>query len=320
MLILSDKDIERIAQTDELVYAIERAYSLQDKASTNIPERLHLTNGPNTLLVMPGIINEVIGTKLVCVNPGNPKLGKPAINGVMILQNITTGEPTAMLNGSKITAIRTGAVGATAVKYLAPLKSKCLGIIGSGIQAYYQALMISEQRAFSKIVLFNRNKDKAVALKAKLSIKLKMISIEIADNPEEVVRIADVVVTTTSSKTPIFEINDVLIKQKTFIGIGSYKPEMQEIPLELFKNKGSVFVDTMHAAEESGDLLIPIKKGILNPKDIIPFNTIISGKNTHLISSVNIFKSVGSSLFDLTVAEIIYNNAIELGVGTTFDL
>jgi ornithine cyclodeaminase/alanine dehydrogenase-like protein (mu-crystallin family) len=320
MLILSEKDIELIAKTDELVDAIERAYLIQDNSSTCIPERLHLSQGINTFLVMPGLIKEIVGTKLVSVNPANKQAGIPSIYGVMVLNDRSTGEPIAMLNGSKLTAVRTGAVGAAAVKYLGPSSCNTLGIIGTGVQAYYQAYMICEQQTFSEIVLYGRNKERAEELRNKLIKKLSLQSISIADNVEKLVLDSDVVVTATTSNTPVFDIDVDMLQEKTFIAIGSYKPSMQEIPHALIKKAGVVFVDTMLASEESGDLVVPLDKGILKRDKIIPFSYLLTGEYSFNPHQVNIFKSVGNALFDLTVSLMLYKKAIQMKLGTNINL
>jgi ornithine cyclodeaminase/alanine dehydrogenase-like protein (mu-crystallin family) len=320
MLILSEKDIEQIAKTEELVNAIERAYLKQENPSTCIPDRLHLSWDNNTFLVMPGLIKEIIGTKLVSVNPANKQAGKPSIHGVMILNDATTGEPIALLNGSKLTAVRTGAVGATAVKYLAPSSCNTLGVIGTGVQAYYQAFMICEQHAFSEIVLYGRNRAKAEELRNKLIKKLRLESIRIADDVEKLVLDSDVVVTATTSNTPIFDVDIDLLQEKTFIAIGSFKPTMQEIPHALIKKAGVVFVDTMLALEESGDLVVPINKGFIKRDKIIPFSSLLTGEYSFNPHQVNIFKSVGNALFDLTVSVMLYKKAIQLKLGTNINL
>lgn len=315
MLIISEQDIEKCIEPTELVSAIEKAYIIQNKASTKIPDRMHIDSDENTLLVMPGFIESVFGTKLVSVFPKNALENKPVLNGIMILNDTQTGEPLAMINGNKLTAMRTGAVGATAVKYLSRFSAQTLGIIGAGVQAYHQALIVSSQRPFRKLIIYDKNLSKAEVLKEALEDKLENINIEVTDQANQLVLDSDVIVTATTSNESVFDVDIEKLGNKTFIGIGSYKPDMQEIPLSLFKAVNNIYVDTLHAKKECGDIKIPLEQGLIKDSDIIPFSSVLTSGELLDETSVNVFKSVGMSLFDLTVAELIYNNAKEKGLG-----
>ncbi len=315
MLVISDQDIIKAVEPIELISAIEKAYIIQDKASTNIPNRMHLNNDENTLLVMPGFIESIFGTKLVSLFPKNAEENKPVLNGIMVLNDARTGEPLAMINGNKLTAMRTGAVGATAVKYLSPFTAQTLGIIGAGVQAYHQALIISTQRPFRKLIICDKNLSKAEVVKDNLENRLEDIEIVVTVNPNELVIDSDVIVTATSSNEPVFDVDTEKLSNKTFIGIGSYKPDMQEIQLSVYQKTEKVYVDTLHAKEECGDIKIPLDKGLIKEENIIPFSSVLTSGKLPEESSIKVFKSVGMSLFDLTVAELIYNNAKEKDLG-----
>lgn len=315
MLVISEQDITKAVEPIELVSAIEKAYIIQDKASTNIPNRMHLDNEENTLLVMPGFIDSVFGTKLVSLFPKNADENKPVLNGVMVLNDARTGEALAMINGNKLTAIRTGAVGATAVKYLAPFGVKTLGIIGAGVQAYHQALIVIEQRPFKKLIICDKNLSKAEVVKDDLESRLEGIEVVATDDSNQLVMDSDVIITATSAYKPVFDIDLGKIENKTFIGIGSYKPDMQELPLSVYEKSKNVYVDTLHAKEECGDIKTPLEKGLIEDENVISFSSLLTSGELHEESSIKVFKSVGMSLFDLTVAELIYNNAKDKGLG-----
>lgn len=262
MLIINEQDIEAVVDAGQLVEAIERAYRIQGATSTQIPDRLHLNSSGNTILVMPGWIDSISGTKLVSVFPQNVHHNKATINGLMVLNHAETGEPIACINGSKLTAVRTAAVGATAVKYLAPVSVKTLGIIGTGVQAYHQALIASTQRPFSRLLLFGRNRTSAEQMKTDLQNKLS-IGIELTTTAEELVLESDVIVTATTSSKPVFELRADLLHGKTFIGIGSYRPSMREMPATLIEAVDKIYVDTPLAKSECEDLKIPLESGMI---------------------------------------------------------
>ncbi len=315
MLIINEQDIEAVVDAGQLVESIERAYRIQGATSTQIPDRLHLNSSGNTYLVMPGWIGSISGTKLVSVFPQNAHHNKATINGLMVLNHAQTGEPIACINGSKLTAVRTAAVGATAVKYLAPVSVKTLGIIGTGVQAYHQALIASSQRPFSRLLLIGRNRTSAEQMKTDLQGKLNM-DIYVAATAEELVLKSDVIVTATTSSEPVFELSADLLHDKTFIGIGSYKPSMCEMPTSLLKVVEKIYVDTPLAKSESGDLKIPLESGMIHESDIIPFADLVTGSAQKTQAPTRYFKSVGIALFDLTVGELIYSLARSKNLGT----
>ncbi|MBP1674638.1 MAG: ornithine cyclodeaminase/mu-crystallin, partial [Bacteroidetes bacterium] len=123
---------EWIKITEESIVA-----SLADEAL--VPQRMHIDRGRDTFLLMPCLTDEYWTTKLVSFCPGNNGLGLPSIYGTVVLNSSSTGEPLAVMDGSKLTALRTAAVSAVGIKYLAPENARSLGIVGTGIQAVDQA-------------------------------------------------------------------------------------------------------------------------------------------------------------------------------------
>jgi len=319
MLIISRKDIEEAVSSEELIKAIEKAYSIQNDPSTIIPDRMHINHNENTLLLMPGFTHGTMATKLVSVFPGNKQKNKPAIYGVVVLNDAETGEPVAIINGTKLTAMRTGAVGAAAAKYLAGTDTETLGVIGTGVQAFHQALMISETNHLKKLIVGARTTEKAKTFISALRENIPEVTIETTTDFNSLVKDSDVIVTATSSSEPVFDVDAKDLIDKTIIAIGSYKPDMQELPLSVFEAANNIFVDTIHAKTESGDIKIPLEKGLIKDEDIIPFSELLK-KPELKNNGLNVFKSVGMALFDLTCAELIYRKAKEKGLGTEIEL
>lgn len=320
MLIINQQEIEKAASPIELVNAIEKAYAIQHKDSTHIPDRMHIENKGNTLLLMPGFTESTFGTKLVSVFPKNAKNNQQVLHGLMILNDSNTGEPIALINGSKLTAMRTGAVGATTIKHIVPPTAQTLGIIGAGVQAYHQAIMACALQPFKTLIICDKSPINTDNLKQQLDGKINTPNTIVTRNPDQLVLDSDVIITATSSNKPVFDIKNNNLDNKTFIGIGSYKPDMQEFPLTLFEALDKVYVDTPFAKQESGDIKIPLDKGLIKEVDIIPFSSFLSNMAAINKSSCILFKSVGMALFDLTVAELIYKNAKEKGLGVDVEI
>ncbi len=319
MLILNQKEIEDLLSPKEVLEAIKKAFSIFHAGSFHMPNRMHARQKDNTLLLMPCFTENYFGTKLVSVNPNNTTVGKPSIYGTMILNDGKSGEPLALMNGARLTAIRTGAVGAIGVECISPSNSSSLGIVGTGIQGFTQAIFASSVRPINKISVFDLDADKRKEFIEKLKEKLPNIHIYPAKNTEELVRKSDIVICTTSSKTPVLPDDPELLKGKAFIGIGSYKPDMREFPDSLFSLLKNVWIDTPFAVKESGDLAIPLANNSLNEDLIQPIsNLIVTNKLDQ--SETTFFKSVGMALFDVVVAEYMYDKAVKNNIGTQLEL
>jgi len=143
------------------------------------------------------------------------------------------------------------------------------------------------------------------------------LNINQCETIEELLADSDVVITATNSTKPVLPDNPEMIKGKCYVGIGSYKPEMREIPDAVFSEVDKIYVDTRFGLKESGDLIDPVKKGLVKEEDVIPLGKIIGGEFERNINKEKtvFFKSVGMALFDLITAKVIYEKAREKGLG-----
>lgn len=319
MLILTKNEIENLLSPEEVINAVNKAFTLFHQDQFHMPDRMHAHQGDNTLLLMPCFTESSFGTKLVSVNPQNAQKGKPSIYGVMALNDGETGEPLAILNGAALTAIRTGAVGALGIKHTSPENCTKLGIIGTGIQGFTQAIFASSIRPIQEILVCDRNEEKALEFICELKTVLPNIKINTCAESETLVERSEIIICTTSSQTPVIPDDSNLLKGKSFIGIGSYKPDMREFPDALFTLIDQVWVDTPFAAKESGDLSIPISEKNLSERQIKPLSELIIEKSIDQ-SETTFFKSVGMALFDVVVAETMYKKALNNNIGTQIQL
>jgi ornithine cyclodeaminase len=280
-----------------------------------MPSRPHYDYQDNTLLLMPCFLPDYFGTKLVSVFPGNTDRGLPAVSGTMILNDGSTGEPLAMLNGTKLTAMRTGAVGAVGVRHLASPKATVLGIVGAGAQGLHQALMACQERQIQSIWVYDPQPRQVEHFKTLLGEAVQGIDIQAAPSTDHLLDVAEVVVTTTTATAPVLPAEPDRLAGKTYIGIGSFKPDMQEFPDTLFQLADTVFCDTEHALHETGDLINPIQSGWLEPSRVIPAGRLITGEVKRPASEVQIWKSVGMALFDLVAAVMLYQAAQTKNIG-----
>ncbi len=320
MLALNDRDIAKSVDINELVNAMEESFRIYKSGDYLMPDRMHVNTGDNTLLLMPCFAGNSFSTKLVSVFPGNSSQSLPVIQGTMVLNNGETGEPLALLNGPKLTAMRTAAVGSVAIRYLAPENPEVLGLIGVGMQGLHQALFACSQRPFKKILTYARKKESLDHFKNEFEQLLEEITIIQAESVEQLVNESQVIITSTTSHEPVLPENETLLQNKCFIGVGSFKPTMREFSAALYKSVRQVFVDTEFAVKESGDLAVPLQHGWIEKEQIVLFSDLIAGKVKLEPAASRCFKSVGMALFDLLAAELIYKNARKKGIGTLIEL
>ena len=321
MVFLNEKDILEAVSFEEIISAIESALVIYEKKEFYMPDRMHVDYGENTLLLMPCFTEKSFGTKLVTLFPENSKKNMPVLSGVMILNDGKTGKPVALLDGSILTALRTGAVGSVSIRYLVSENVKTIGIVGAGIQGLHQALFASLVRDITDIYLFDIDSEKIVTFISGFSDIRPEIRLHHSGSVEELLEKSQIIITATTSHEPVLPDEKKLLRGKHFVGIGSYKPDMREFPEALFKLLDKVFIDTEHAVEESGDIVVPLKNHWINRNQVFTLGRFImnSWKKKMIASETTLFKSVGMALFDLVVSNLIYKKAVEKGLGQEVD-
>lgn len=317
MLYIGAKHIEKIVNLNEMMDTIEKAYDLYARGLYQMPNRLHVDRPEGTILYMPCFSNDISGTKIVSTFPGNREIGIPTIQGIMILNNSKTGESLAVMDGATITAYRTGAVGGVGIRYTTRKNCESVGLIGVGVQGFFQILYACTARRIKKIYIFDINIAHTKDFKARLEKILLGIDIEIAENITELVSKSEIIITATSSKKPVLPDDAALLKGKHIIAIGSYKHEMRELPKALYDVLDDIYIDTELALDESGDLIIPVEKGWYKREDMKIFGQVYKSLSYDSLieTRTTLYKSVGMALFDLMTAEYLYNTAIKKKLG-----
>ncbi len=319
MLILNSEHIKNSLSILDALGAVEEAFLAQEAGEFKMPDRMHVAHRGNILLVMPTFGGEFISTKLVSVFPGNNKKNIPTIYGSVILSDGESGKPLALLEGSALTALRTGAVGGLAVVYTTPKNITKLGLVGIGMQGFHQALFAAAVRNIDRITVYDPfNKDLEDVIN-RLKTMLPHVHITATEDISECIRNSEVIITATTAETPVIPDDRKLLEGKHFIGIGSYKPSMREYPDSLFSLTDEVIVDTPHAAKESGDLKTPLDRHLIDPKKIITLGKLINHDYMANTGKTTFFKSVGMALFDLFAAKTVYKNALDKGLGIEVD-
>ncbi|MFC7321653.1 ornithine cyclodeaminase family protein [Halobacillus campisalis] len=307
MNFLTAEQVNERFTMDETIRSIEQFYLDDSNGDIIMPDRMHIEDGDNTSLLMPSYYGDYYATKLVGVAPHNSSIGKPTIHGLMVLYSRKTMEPLLMCDAMPITALRTGALGGLGMKYLSKEGASSLGIIGTGTQGWSHLQSACAVRPIQHVKVFNRSQDKLSAFIEKARDAFPSLHIEQA-SLEDLVHESDLIVTTTTSEKPVLpELDASSYKGKQVVGVGSFRPSMQEIPDNVLKNADEVYVDAPSAFRESGDMLRAKELGIdpeqtLSLKEIIERNHRPKNPEDQSI----IFKSVGAAIFDLVVTKALY--------------
>jgi ornithine cyclodeaminase len=299
--------IENIASFPEWVDMMEKALLQSiEPGGYVMPKRMHLDYGADTFLLMPCITDEYWVTKLVSFCPGNISLGHPSIYGTVVLNDTKTGEPLAVMDGSAITAMRTAAVTAVGIRHLSPADSHSLGIIGAGTQGIWQAVFACSEREINEIWVFDQNRENLTHFAEKMKNRYPGIRVVQAANSSEVAMNSDIIICATNSQHPVFPDEKELFTGKTFVGIGSYKPDCREFPEQLFRQLDHIYVDTLDGKRESGDLISPVKNNWIAENKIFPIGSLLSDKSIQTPNPTRLFKTVGFALLDLFAAKFVY--------------
>ncbi|MCD8900660.1 ornithine cyclodeaminase family protein [Staphylococcus gallinarum] len=315
MLYINAEEQEKLLNMEEVVDAVAQSLRAYSEGKTDTPLRYVLPfNEDNRYLVMPALSDElkIVGLKTVTVAPNNSKQGKNTIVGSVILSDYENGETLAVLEGSYLTKIRTGAISGVATQYLARNDASTLCVIGTGDQAQGLIEAVLAVRDIKRIQCFNRTYDKAVKFAEMVQQQHKELEVEVYERVEHAIAGADVIVTATNAQTPVF---DQMLEPGVHVNaVGSFKPDMQELPSQLIANADKVVVEAESAAlEETGDLLTPISEGEFTANDL-------HGELGHIVAKrlegrvsddeITVFKSVGVAIVDIVVANYFYRKKL----------
>ena len=328
MLVLTAEDVRQALPMKEAIEAMKTAYASLSSGNAIVPlrTRLSLPNSEAISLFMPAFVNsqegDALAIKVVSLFPTNPARGLSYIQAAVLVFDPETGRAIALLEGSSLTAIRTGAAGGAAIDLLARKDSKVAAIFGAGAQARTQLEAACTARPIETIFLFARNAEKAHTFAAEIKSKgVVKQDIRVAQSPKEAIEHADIICTATTSTKPVFNNEDV--KPGTHISaVGSYTPEMQEVPAQTLQ-RAKIFVDSRSASlEEAGDLIQPIRAGLFDESHIYgELGEVVLGQcpGRKSAEEITYFKSVGIAVQDAMAAQIALANARKMNLGTEVD-
>jgi ornithine cyclodeaminase len=218
-----------------------------------------------------------------------------------------------------LTAQRTGAVGAVGLKWTTPPAVDCIGIIGSGVQATWQAIFACAVREVKVVYYVARSDESAKRFVDAVSRHVPSVRLLRCADARELLSTTKVVITATTSSTPVLPDEITMLENKHFIGIGSFRPTMNELPCSVYHLAREVVVDSDAAKFETGDLAQPLSVGLLREENIVHIADLVVGRRSVDTERTTAFKSVGNALYDLYGAATMFAEAQRLDRGTLLD-
>jgi len=307
---ISDEFVSDNTNFPELISALKSGFASKDII---IPQRHHHdfpnpeTGSDSTLLLMPAWHpGQNAGVKMVTISPQNSRYDLPAVQASYILMNATTGEVKAILEAKNLTAKRTAAASALASSFLSKTDASSLLMIGTGALSTNLIKAHASIRPIKNVYVWGRNPEKAKAICD--ALKDEIFNCHAVASIEEKISEVDIISCATLSQLPLV-LGKHIIEGQHIDLVGAYKKDMREADDEVIR-KASVFVDTFGGIKESGDIFIPLEKGILKEKEIKgDLFSLCLGKTKGRLNDreITLFKSVGHALEDLVAASYYYD-------------
>ncbi len=317
ILLLSEREIAELISIEEVMDAVELAFKENALGYAQNPPKVYLEfpkyNGD--LRVMPAYLErqDIASVKVVSVHPDNfQKFGLSAVRGLILLLDPRNGSLLSIMDGKYITAMRTAAAGGIAAKYLAKKGSKVAAFIGAGVQAKAQLLaLFSVCPSLEEIRVWDISPKAVDTFISYIKPKTDSVKSTIVNNVAEAVQGADIVVTTTPSREPV--ILDSWVSDGThFNCIGADAPGKEELDSKILK-RAKIIVDNYEQACHSGEINVPISKGIISKDDIwAELGEILIEKKLGRTSAheITVFDTTGIAVQDAITAKLVYQKAL----------
>ncbi|RIN47458.1 ornithine cyclodeaminase family protein [Staphylococcus simulans] len=307
MQVYSESEVKERYHMKDAITAIEESFNKLNQIKTAPRTVIPTGDGAKSMLYMPCVdLAKQLGTiKITSITPENPKQQLPTTQAQIVITNLKNGETKAMLDGSYLTRLRTGALSGIATKYMSREDATTLGMIGTGGMAYEQFLGNIEVRPINTVLLYNRTTEKAQDFKTRILKDYPDLNVQVLENVSKLVKQADIINCQTPSTQPVFNAEDV--QPGTHInGIGSYQPDMKELDANIFTQAESVVVDDLEGAkEEAGELIEANENKTFTFEEINDELKTLSQQGTLYRKNndaITVFKCVGAAYFDLAVA------------------
>jgi alanine dehydrogenase len=308
--IITKRQIEKVLTPALAIRTVERAFKAYGLGQVDMPAKSYLCFEKGDLRSMPAYLHgqgfDIAGIKSVTVHPGNARYNLPAVMAVIILTDPKTGFPLAIMDGTYLTGIRTGAAGAVAARYLSRKNARTAGFVGSGVQARTQLACILEVRKLRSIKIWQFGADDPYALEfGQWARKTHKLETMVSPDIDDVTTGVDILFTTTPSRKALVH----KVSPGTHINaIGADAQGKQEIAPNILK-QAKIVIDDWPQASHSGEINVPLSRRQLTRKNIYAeLGDIVAGKLKGRASKeeITLFDSTGLAIQDVSCASVVY--------------
>lgn len=313
-LFLTDRDVDAAASWKDAIEALRRAYGA-DLNPLSVPPR-SMARAPGVWLRSLTAISPItgyLGCKLIAASM---RAGRASY--LISLFDQETMNLDALIDANQITAIRTAATAAVAVDALAPKRPLTVAIIGSGFEARAQLAALCEARDLSHVAVFSPNTANRESFAEHFRTTLN-ISIEAAESAEAAIAGADVVICAARARneSPVL-LGEWLRPGMTIVSIGSTLPEQREVHTDVVERANLIVADMPdEVAHDTGDMLAATGCGLLFTHKLAPLSDVVGQRISRASpDDIVLYKSVGSALQDVVIAEMLLARAKQNGLGT----
>ena len=326
MLLLSRGEVEDLLDIDELIVALADAMADLSGGRASIPPRVAalIADREGLLAAMPGYVPSAgaLASKLVTLFPRNAGTQRPTHQALVAVFDPDDGRPVAVLDGTAITAIRTGAGSALATRLLARKDAATMAILGTGVQARSHAQAVTRVRRFAELRVAGRSRDRADALARELAPELDL-AIRPVSSWEEACAGADVICAATHASEPVVR-RDWLAPGTHVNSVGYGGREVDDATIA----DALVVVESRAAAlapfpAGSSDLLEPIERGLIDADHVhAEVGELVAGARPGRSApeEITLYKSVGVAVQDCAAAALVLRSARERGAGREIEL
>jgi alanine dehydrogenase len=314
-LFLGRNDLRDLLKMPAVIEAIEQGFKELARGEAKMPAKTHLVLEQGDFRAMPAALPHAAGIKWVSVHPQNPARGLPTVMATLIYNDPATGYPLAVMDATDITAYRTGATAAIASKYLARRDSRILGIVGAGRQAC--ALLLAHTHIFDLRLIKVFDISKTAVNKFIKSFP----EYNVQESSLEQAVASDIVCTVTPVRKPLLK-REWVLPGTHINAIGADAPGKGELE-HLILKEAIVVVDNLEQASSTGEINVPLKKGLFGIDEVYAtLDEIIVGNKQGRKDkeSITVFDSTGIAIQDLAIAKLIYEKAKQMGGYLSLDL
>jgi alanine dehydrogenase len=320
-LLLDPDDVAASTAMPQVIDAVEEAFGAYARGDTQMPAKsyIDLPQYNGDFRSMPAYIEtddwEAAGVKWVNSHADNPENHDlPTVMGTMIYSDPETAVPLALLDGTTLTRLRTGAAAAVATRHLAREDATSLGLIGAGIQAYTQLEAIAEVRDIRRVVVSDVDEQAISEFEEQFGDEYDVEAGSIEDAGH-----CDVVSTTTPVREPIVD----AVGERTHINaMGADAPGKHEISDSIL-TEATIVIDDYEQCTHSGEINVPWSEDRLDDDDLHgELGDVVAGRidGRTAADGVTVFDSTGLAIQDVAAAHVIYEDAADGDAGTPFAL